>query len=87
MTVGAATAYLYDDIFFDRTNSTLSGVPISGTAFAPPAEFQAVRADSMSVSGNNIATGNVVGGNIRTVGQITATGNVTAGNILTAGCN
>jgi hypothetical protein len=85
MTVGAATAYLYDDIFFDRANSTLSGIPISGTAFAPPAEFQVIRADSMSVTGNNIAAGNVTGGNIRTVGQITATGNVTSGNVLTGG--
>jgi hypothetical protein len=85
MTVGAATAYLYDDIFFDRTNSTLSGIPISGTAFAPPAEFQAVRADSMSVTGNNIAVGNVTGGNIRTTGQVTATGNITSGNVLTGG--
>jgi hypothetical protein len=59
MTVGATTAYLYDDIFFDRANSTLSGIPISGTAFAPPAQFQAINADSMSVTGN-ITGANVV---------------------------
>jgi len=72
MTVGASTAYLYDDIFFDRANSTLSGIPISGTAFAPPAEFQAINADSLSVVGN-ITVGNISGANVISANLFTGT--------------
>ena len=75
MTVGATTAYLYDDIFFDRANSTLSGIPISGTAFAPPAEFQAISADSMSVRGN------ITGNNLSLAGNITSNIGFTGANI------
>ena len=72
MIVGASTAYLYDDIFFDRANSTLSGIPISGTIFAPPAEFQAIRADSLSVVGN-ITVGNISGANVISANLFTGT--------------
>jgi hypothetical protein len=37
------------------------------------------------VTGVYSASGNVIGGNLRTAGLITATGNVTGGNVLTAG--
>jgi len=82
MTVGASTAYLYDDIFFDRANSTLSGIPISGTAFAPPAEFQAINADRLSVTGNITATGNITGGNITGANLVSA--NFFTGTLTTA---
>jgi hypothetical protein len=72
MIVGASTAYLYDDIFFDRANSTLSGIPISGTIFAPPADFQAIRADSLSVVGN-ITVGNISGANVISANLFTGT--------------
>jgi hypothetical protein len=89
MIVGASTAYLYDDIFFDRANSTLSGIPISGTIFAPPAEFQAIRADSLSVVGN-IVVGNISGANVISANLFTGTlttsaqPNITSTGVLTS---
>jgi len=47
--------------------------------------IETVASTGVYVTGLVTASGNVIGGNIRTAGLITATGNVTGGNILTAG--
>jgi hypothetical protein len=72
LNVGSSTVYLYDDMYFDKTNSTLSGTSIANTIYAGPTDFQAIRADSIALTGNLSANA------IVTVDGITANGNVTA---------
>ena len=47
--------------------------------------IETVASTGAYVTGIVSASGNVIGGNIRTAGLITATGNVTSGNVLTGG--
>ena len=47
--------------------------------------IETVASTGAYVTGIYSASGNVIGGNIRTAGLITATGNVTSGNVLTGG--
>ena len=47
--------------------------------------IETVASTGVYVTGLVTASGNVIGGNIRTAGLITATGNVTSGNVLTGG--
>jgi hypothetical protein len=47
--------------------------------------IETIASTGVYVTGLVTASGNVIGGNIRTAGLITATGNITVGNILTGG--
>ena len=47
--------------------------------------IETVASTGVFVTGLVTASGNVIGGNLRTAGLITATGNVTGGNVLTGG--
>ena len=47
--------------------------------------IETVASTGVFVTGLVTASGNVIGGNLRTAGLITATGNITSGNVLTAG--
>jgi hypothetical protein len=69
--LASPTVFAYDDIYFDRANSTLG---ISANA---EVDFQSIR-----LSGALSVTGNITGGNILTTGQISATGNITGNYIF-----
>ena len=63
---------------------TVDNVGNVGIANAAPLHTLAVTGTGY-VSSTFTAVGNIVGGNLTTVGQATATGNITGGNISTAG--
>jgi hypothetical protein len=92
MTIGASTAYIYDDIYFDKANSALGGIPIANTIYAGPVDFQAIRADSIALSANISATRFIgSGANLTAIAGANVTGIVanatmatTAGTVTTA---
>jgi Phage T7 tail fibre protein len=85
----SSTATLFVDIANSRVgvNSNVANVTldVQGNIFAlnlsSTGNITAANINGTVVS----ATGNVIGGNVRTAGLITATGNITGGNVLTGG--
>jgi hypothetical protein len=69
--LASPTVFAYDDIYFDRANSTLG---ISANA---EVDFQSIR-----LSGALSVTGNITGGNILTGGNLSVTGNIIGNGAL-----
>jgi hypothetical protein len=96
---GGANIWIFDesrpiDVFTDRvritaeniTTSTTTGALIvsGGVGIAGNLHVGGAIVGDIQVTGVSV-TGNVVGGNLNTSGQVVATGNITGGNIATAG--
>lgn len=87
--ISTSFPYIYTGVTLNVTlagSATYAGNVVSVTGNVTGSYFNGTGA---SFSGNVISplnvTGNVSGGNLRTVGQVSATGNVSGGNVLVSG--
>jgi len=86
---GYATAFptIYKGFTVWNTGNASGNVSNPGniTLAVAGSVIETIASTGAFVTGIVSASGNVIGGNIRTAGLITATGNVTSGNVLTGG--